>query len=364
MTILNVMWAGGAPFASIHKVHQQILSQATPSASVKTWLFQGRSADCGVTFGEVREWGLSSAQLKGRHLWRLTKPWLNARFRRALRESDANLLLIDGLGVARNLLPLLTALPHIRAVVIFHAATRLHRSDPELFQRLPASQLTLAAVSNTLAASLSQGLQLPVMTLRSAFNPVAFRSAVLSREEARGRLGLPLDDTPVLGAVGRLVKEKGFECLLDAFAAVVHERPNLRLVIIGEGPTRKVLEARIDELGLRGNVLLPGHLEDAAQLYRAFDWVAIPSLEEGLGLIMQEAVMAGIPVLSSELPVFREQLGGAGRYAPINDASAWHDAIARAFSASPEVIAAQQYQALAPDQAWLGFTQTARTLLS
>ncbi|MEX5669335.1 glycosyl transferase, partial [Pseudomonas neuropathica] len=41
MNILNVMWSGGAPYASIHKVHQQILSQAGPTASVKTWLLQG-----------------------------------------------------------------------------------------------------------------------------------------------------------------------------------------------------------------------------------------------------------------------------------------------------------------------------------
>ena len=364
MSILNVMWAGGAPFASIHKVHQQILSQALPSTPVKTWLLQGSASACGVNIGEVKEWGLSSARLKGRHLWRLTKPWMLARFKSTLKDSDANLLLLDGLGVARILLPILKSLPHIRAVVIFHGSTRLHVTDPALFQGLPGSQLTLVAVSNTLAVTLSRELQVPVITLRSAFDPAAFRSALLSREDARARLGLPLDGTPVLGAVGRLVKEKGFGCLLDAYAAALHDRPDLRLVILGEGKIRATLETRINELGLHGKVLLPGHLSDAARLYRAFDWVAIPSLEEGLGLIMQEAVMAGVPVLSSELPVFREQLASTGSYARINDVDAWHDAIVQAFSGSTETIAADQYQALAPDEAWLSFNQAARTLLS
>jgi len=195
-------------------------------------------------------------------------------------------------------------LPHIRVVVIFHGSTRLHAGDRALFQQLPSSQLALAAVSNTLATSLSRDLQVPVVTLRSAFEPTAFRRALLSREEALMRLGLSANGGPVLGAVGRLVSEKGFNCLLDAFAAALQERADLRLVIIGEGSTRAALEARIDELGLREQVLLPGHLDDAARLYRAFDWVAIPSREEGLGLIMQEAVMAGIPVLSSDLAVF------------------------------------------------------------
>ncbi len=364
MSILNVMWAGGAPFASIHKVHQQILSQADPSMPIKTWLLQGSAAGCGGNVDEAKEWKLSSARLKGRHFWRLTRPWMLARFHKALKDSDARVLLIDGLGVARILLPLLEALPHIRAVVIFHGSSRLYPADPALFHRLAPGQLTLAAVSNTLAASLSQELQMPVKTLRSAFDPVAFRAAALSRQQARSRLRLPQDGSPVLGAVGRLVAEKGFGCLLDAFAVALQERPDLRLVIIGEGSARAALEARVEQQGLRGSVSLPGHLDDAAQLYRAFDWVAIPSLSEGLGLIMQEAVMAGVPVLASELPVFREQLASAGWYAPIDDVRGWSDAIVKAFSVSPEQIAADQYRVLAPEDAWLRFSQDARALLS
>ncbi|HWT68597.1 MAG TPA: glycosyltransferase [Pseudomonas sp.] len=363
MSILNVMWAGGTPFASTHKVHQQILTQASPSVPVKTWLLQGNAAECGVNVGEVREWGLSSAQLKGRHFWRLTRPWVRARFKKALQQSGARLLLLDGLGVARTILPLLDALPQVRAVVVFHGSTRLHSADRALFQQIPASRLTLAAVSNTLGEKLSADLQMSVVTLRSAFDPVDFRSALLGREQARSRLGLPTDDTPVLGAVGRLVAGKGFGCLVDAFAAALHQRPNLRLVIVGEGAERAALEAQVDARGLRGKVYLPGHRSDAAQLYRAFDWVAIPSLSEGLGLIMQEAVMAGVPVLSSDLDVFREQLGASGWYAPVGDVGGWRDAIVRAFDASAQPIAVQQYQLLAPEKAWQSFSQTARSLL-
>ncbi|AWY42445.1 glycosyltransferase [Pseudomonas putida] len=363
MSILNVMWAGGAPFASTHKVHQLILAQASPSVPVSTWLLQGSASECRVTVGEVREWGLSSARLKGRHFWRLARPLMRARFKKALKDSDARLLLLDGLGVARTIVPLLDVLPQARAVVIFHGSTRLHPADRALIQRTPTSRLTLAAVSNTLAEKLSADLQMPVVTLRSAFDPVAFRSALLDREQARSRLGLPADDTPVLGAVGRLVAGKGFACLIDAFAAALRERPNLRLVIVGEGAERAALQTQIDAQGLRGKIFMPGHLSDAAQLYRAFDWVAIPSLSEGLGLIMQEAVMAGVPVLSSGLDVFREQLGTSGWYAPVGDVSGWHAAIVRAFDTIAQPVAAQQYQALAPERAWQSFSQTARSLL-
>lgn len=363
MSIVNVMWASGAPFASTHKVHHQILSQVPATVPIETWLLQGRASECGVFVGNVREWGLSSSRLKGRHIWRLTQPWMHSRFNSAIKTSAASVMLLDGLGVARALLPIIEGLPPLRAVVLFHGSTRLNAVDRALFQRLPASRLTLVAVSQTLASSLSQDLQIPVMTLRSAFDPAAFRSDLLTREQARARLGLPLDNTPVLGAIGRLVAGKGFGCLLDAFAAALQDRPDLQLVIVGEGAIRAELESRIEASGLRGKVMLPGHLNDVAQLYKAFDWVAMPSLNEGLGLILQEAVMAGVPVLASDLDVFREQLANTGWFAPVEDVSAWRDLIVQAFNAPARMIAADQYQELAPDKAWVNFTQASRALL-
>ncbi|MBF6028088.1 glycosyltransferase [Pseudomonas sp. P115] len=359
MSILNIMWAGGSAFASVQKVHRQVLAAIECGAPVHTWLLQG-----GAQAGEVAvEWNLSSAQLKGRHLWKLLIPRMRARFRRALPQ-DVKVVLLDGIGVARALLPVLNALPDVRAVVLFHGETRLRSSDRELFAQFSDARLTVAAVSQTLAASLQQSLQRPVAVLRSAFDPGAFVAAMLPRDQARARLGLSPGDAPVLGAVGRLVSSKGFACLLDAFARLSEQQPDLRLVIIGEGAGRADLEAQVERLGLRGKVLLSGHLEDAASLYRAFDWMAIPSSSEGLGLVLQEAVMAGVPVLTSELAVFREQVAETGWYAPADDVKAWVQLMQRAFSADPGAVAAGQLQALAPEQAWQDFTTTARRLFS
>lgn len=359
MSILNIMWAGGSAFASVQKVHQQILSHAICRAPINTWLLQS-----GAQAGEpVREWNLSSAQLKGRHLWKLLTPLMRARFYKALPD-DVEIVLLDGIGVARVMLPVLRRLPQVRAVVVFHGATRLRRADQKLLEQFPASCLTLAAVSQTLASTLERYLQRPVAVLRSAFDPLAFRAAALSREQARLRLGLPLEGSLVLGAVGRLVDGKGFGCLLEAFAGVSAHQPNARLVIIGEGPARSALEARIEELGLQGRISLPGHLSEAATLYRAFDWVAIPSIEEGLGLILQEAIMAGVPVLTSELAVFREQLGDAGWYAPSEDVQAWGRLMERAFATPAQAVLEAQSLALAPDQAWQDFSETAQRLFS
>jgi glycosyltransferase involved in cell wall biosynthesis len=364
MSIINVMWAGGSPFASVHKVHDQILSRMEPAMSVKTWLLQGSASGCQVDLGPTREWNLTSARLKGRHIWRLFKPLMHSRFRQALLDSDARVVLLDGAGVARTLLPVLRDMPKIRVVVIFHGATRLNRAARDVLRGFPASRLILAAVSETLATSLQDELDIPVTALRSAFDPAAFQAALLPLEKARARLGLPCAQERVFGAVGRLVDNKGFACLLEAFGRAAVDHPQWRLVIIGEGPGREALQARIDQPDLLGKVMLTGHLEDAATLYKAFDWVLIPSRNEGLGLILQEAVLAGVPVLASDLAVFREQLGDSGWYAPVDSEGDWSAAIIKASQASADAVAAVQYQALAPEEAWLSFSQTARQLIS
>ena len=114
--------------------------------------------------------------------------------------------------------------------------------------------------------------------------------------------------------------------LIEAFARASARQPGLQLAIIGEGPQHAVLQQRIDALGLAERVHLRGHREDLQQLYRAFDWLLVPSRSEGLGLVVQEAVMADVPVVCSDLEVFREQLRDTGGYLPVADESAWAEA--------------------------------------
>jgi glycosyltransferase involved in cell wall biosynthesis len=364
MSLVNVMWSSGAPFSSVHKVHHQIVSQLDPGIEVKTWFLKGRQGAAATSGAAIREWGFSSHQLKARHFWRFLKPVLYVRLRKALIDCDARVVLLDGLGASRVLLPVLKTMPHIRAVVVFHGATRLSEEQKTLFQDFPAERLTLAAVSMTLASSLKQSLGLPVQALRSALDPELFCLELQEREQARRLMDLPSSGVRVMGAVGRLVADKGFDYLLDAFSQTLTRHPDLKLVIVGEGPDRRVLEGKIRQLNLADKVFLPGHKPGLAKLYRGFDWVVIPSREEGLGLVLQEAVIAGVPVLSSDLEVFREQLGEAGRYVPVADVPAWVAAIDQFAAQESESISASQYRALAPERVWLQFCNDSRALLA
>ncbi|MNP22598.1 Glycosyltransferase Gtf1 [compost metagenome] len=261
------------------------------------------------------------------------------------------------------LLPVLLELPNVRAVVIFHGSTRLRDSDRTLLRDFPASRLALVAVSRTLAVSLEEDLCLPIVPLRSALEPTSYCARLLARDAARRELGIAEADVRVMGAVGRLVNDKGFDYLLEAFAVALKQQPDLRLVIVGEGPARTALEQQVKRLGMQGKVMLPGHRQGLEQFYRGFDWVLIPSRDEGLGLVLQEAVMAGVPVLISDLPVFREQLGDAGCYAGIGDQRAWAQAIERCAILDARQIAANQLRALSPEAAWQRFSLESRSLL-
>ncbi len=109
---------------------------------------------------------------------------------------------------------------------------------------------------------------------------------------------------PLVAFAGRLVREKGPQVLLEAFARLTEELPEARLVLAGEGPLRGTLERRVGELGLAGRIELVGRLP-RREMERRFDaaWVqAAPALwEEPFGNAVSEAMMRGTAVVATDL---------------------------------------------------------------
>lgn len=191
---------------------------------------------------------------------------------------------------------------------------------PFLARRLyPAAKV--AAVSSGVADSLAEVTGLPRQDIAVIPNPVLTDGlAELAAE--------PLPDTvrkPYVLGMGRLTGQKNFPLLLDAYRRVAAERPDLDLVILGEGPDRPELEARIAELGLAERVSLPGFqanpypwLKQAAAFALSSDW-------EGLPTVLIEALALNVPVVATDCPSGpREILDGGrlGRLVPMNDAPA------------------------------------------
>jgi glycosyltransferase involved in cell wall biosynthesis len=107
---------------------------------------------------------------------------------------------------------------------------------------------------------------------------------------------------PLALFVGRLVPYKGADVLLRALSVV----PDLRLIIVGEGPLRSALEALAGSLGIADRVVFAGALADRvlAAHYRAADMFVLPSVtsNEAFGLVQLEAHACGLPVISTNLP--------------------------------------------------------------
>ena len=102
----------------------------------------------------------------------------------------------------------------------------------------------------------------------------------------------------LLLAVGRLADQKGFDRLLNAFAAVRQDHPSWALVILGEGSQRAVLEDQISSLGIDDRVHLPGAVGNVGEWYEAADAYALSSRFEGFPNTLLEALAHGVPAVA------------------------------------------------------------------
>jgi glycosyltransferase involved in cell wall biosynthesis len=105
---------------------------------------------------------------------------------------------------------------------------------------------------------------------------------------------------PLVGSAGALVPYKGFGTFIEAAAEVVRRRP-CSFLIVGEGEERPELAARIRRLGLERSFRLLGFRDDIGAVLRALDVFVFPSLEEGLGSAVLEALLLGKPTIASRV---------------------------------------------------------------
>lgn len=155
-------------------------------------------------------------------------------------------------------------------------------------------------VSEDIAAKLRR--RLPFTSVHCIRNGLDLERVVSTVEgsQMRQELGIPVDAF-VVGSVGRLVSIKGIEYLIRAFSLLARgdESECSRLIIVGDGPLRLSLEQLAAEQGVAGQVAFLGERRDAYRVMRAFDVFALPSLHEGVPMVLLEAMAIGVPIVAS-----------------------------------------------------------------
>lgn len=122
------------------------------------------------------------------------------------------------------------------------------------------------------------------------------------RKRKRKELNIT-DDTLVIGHIGRFVAQKNHTFLIDIFNEVHKLKENSILLLIGQGPLQEKIKQKVDNLGLSNSVKFLGQRDDVNEIYQALDIFLLPSLYEGLGMVLIEAQASGLPcVTSTEVP--------------------------------------------------------------
>jgi glycosyltransferase involved in cell wall biosynthesis len=261
-------------------------------------------------------------------------PTLVPRLTLALREHAPDVV------HTHNPLPLIYGAPAARLAGAAAIHTK-HGVNPgsrgHMLLRRAAAQLTHAfvAVSDTTAAQARQQRDAPERRLHMIANGIRldrYRPDPTARAAAREELGL--GDAWVVGTVGRLDEYKNQALLVRAMAPLLS--PDVRLVIVGDGPTRAAVEAEIARLPDPSLVVMTGRRMDVPALMPAFDVFALSSKTEGLPLVVPEAMAAGLPIITTAvggLPSVIDE-GHTGMLVPV-DVVALRDALARVASDRP-----------------------------
>jgi len=179
----------------------------------------------------------------------------------------------------------------------------LYRPKP-WYRRLAASMAARrmdAVVTNSRAAAVELVHQDHLPTARVHVIPNAVDPAIAtSADRVRYRNAWQVTaDELVVGCVANYKPEKGLAYLIDSAHQLRDLVPNLRVVIVGEGPMRPELEADIRRRGLESMVRLHGAEPDARRVYSAFDLFVQASETEGLPNVILEAAAAGLPIVAT-----------------------------------------------------------------
>ncbi|WP_024694880.1 glycosyltransferase [Pseudomonas syringae] len=227
--------------------------------------------------------------------------------------------------IAHRFKPVYIALLATRLPVIgvHHAFGDYQRRSRRLFANLFRKRLSLLGVSDSVRDDMRKSLPgWPAERIETLYNRIdveQLQGSQFSAEDARTELGLA-PSAWVVGNVGRLHPDKDQATLLRGFALALPSLPeNSQLVVLGKGRLEDNLKALARELGIGAHVLFMGQVADARRYFKAFDVFALSSDHEPFGMVLLEAMVAGVPVVATSCGGAREVVEDVGLMFPLGD---------------------------------------------
>lgn len=197
----------------------------------------------------------------------------------------------------------------------------LAKITPKLMKTFYPMADEIVAVSQGVANNLSKLIDVPIKQINVIYNPLISKNFIAdSYKEVEDEWFNNLEGKKII-SVGRLSKSKDFPTLIKAFK-LINEKHLANLIIIGEGEDRELLNRMIEEYGLKDKVFLPGFKDTPQKYLRKCDVFAFPSLWEGLGNVIVEAMATDLPVVCTDCPIGPREIlkdGEYGKLVPIGD---------------------------------------------
>lgn len=294
-------------------------------------------------------------------------PTVAFQFRRLLKELKPDVYVSNGYKGS-----VLGVVAHRHGVcwqAIFHGFTwenRLVRCYHALDVRLMRNADEVVAVSPAFERALARR-GVPTERLRWVPNAISARRLETTRSQndlRRHWFGQEADRVVVAGVIGRFSPEKGPEHFVAAFAQAHEEFPELRGVLVGEGPTLNACRERAEWLAVAEHLVFPGFRTDLASVYAAIDLLVIPSFSEGLPTVLLEAMISGVPTASTRVGAVPDIMrdGHTALLAPVGDVEALAEAMGR-LARDPQLRRTIAGNAAELVRNRLSVEQRARTLL-
>ena len=162
--------------------------------------------------------------------------------------------------------------------------------------------------------------------LRNGLDYSLYQFSEENRNALRKELGI--ENSFVVGHVGRFSQQKNHEFLVDIFKCISDKNPNAVLLLAGIGELENAIHKKVNHLGLKNKVIFLGRRDDVPRLLSAFDVLLFPSFHEGMPNVVIEAQASGLPCIIADTITSQADITGLVHYLPLSlSADTWADEV-------------------------------------